>query len=138
VIEQCPPGTYSLGSQSSCTECPSNKQCEHRDSVADLQDGFYSPQGTGVALICPAGWTCTQQGLAAPVVEPCPRGTWSATGSTACTPCGEGKMCPMSGQSGFECAEGFIQALTGQDTCTVCPFGQHATDATTCAAAVPG
>jgi hypothetical protein len=24
--------------------------------VSTLEDGFFSPQGTGIALVCPAGW----------------------------------------------------------------------------------
>ena len=91
-----------------------------------------------MALICPAGWKCLHPAGADSIVEPCPLGSWSATGATACTLCEAGSACPQRDQSGFVCGEGFIQPATGKDFCLVCPFGQFSVDSLTCTAAVAG
>lgn len=41
-----------------CEECPINSECAHRDDIKAVKDGYWSPQGTSVPLICPAGWEC--------------------------------------------------------------------------------
>jgi len=94
-MERCPPGTYSLGSQTICFECPDNYQCPHRDQILPLPDGYFSPHGVGVALKCRAGWECNQLGVGGPYVRPCEIGYYSTTGATHCTACPVGFYCPL-------------------------------------------
>lgn len=132
---QCPPGTYSLGGAATCTECGDNEACEHRDTQTSVRDGFFSPQGTGIALVCPAGWYCKHENLATGVsatVAPCAHGYWSEAGSSTCTICPAGGHCPQTDQMHFSCPEGFIQASAGKQYCTTCPAGQYALNSTYC------
>ena len=140
ALQQCPPGHYSLGRQDLCIECPDNKHCEHRDTVSTLADGFFSPQGTGIALVCPAGWECKHESLGVDpeVVLPCPQGTWSEAGSSTCTPCAAGSACTVSDQSEFQCADGSIQSATGKLHCSPCEPTTYASSGTVCTATQAG
>jgi hypothetical protein len=131
IIQLCPPGTYSEGDQQYCTECPAGKRCTHRDNVADPPSGFFSPQGTGISFICPAGWYCKYDDAADPtfIVRPCPENTWSEAGNEdpACTPCTEEGACLVAWQSEFTCPEGMIQGdANGAISCTECAQGTYA------------
>ena len=87
-----------------------------------------------MALVCPAGAICKQEGVAAPKLEWCPAGTWSAAGSTTCT----GTLAQTAGllpdSKGFTCAEGFYSEA-GWSHCAPCEEGQYWKVVT---AAVPG
>jgi hypothetical protein len=55
-----PETMYPSGSNrvSYCEECPVDSECAHRDSITTVKNGYMSPQGTSIPIICPAGWEC--------------------------------------------------------------------------------
>jgi hypothetical protein len=67
---------------------------------------------------CPAGWVCAGGGSAPP--HPCVDGvSWSATGSSGCTPC---SRCDSVMRNEYT----FVDCAAGKDTvCRACPVGFH-------------
>lgn len=56
----CEPGTYSVGGQETCTECPAGKACPVTtlDIKVDCTAGTYSEANQAACTLCPAGWEC--------------------------------------------------------------------------------
>ena len=56
----CDPGTYSSGSQTSCTSCPAGSACPSTtQAVVDTCDaGTYSTGNQASCTPCPAGFAC--------------------------------------------------------------------------------
>jgi hypothetical protein len=74
-------------------------------------------------------------------VTPCPIGTYSATGSTPCTPAAAGSFVSTIGAvSATPCAPGTYSAVTGASACTPAPPGEFVstTGATFAALCAPG
>jgi hypothetical protein len=54
---QCPPGYYSEANQWICLPCPERYHCPMRQDTKTLnEDGYWSPLGTHIDLVVPAGW----------------------------------------------------------------------------------
>lgn len=100
-IENCPPGTYSLGEQNNCIECPEHHDCSHKDTISIIADGFFSPKGTGISLKCPAGWECGwdesitssssayTNAVGEGYARKCEQGYYSQAGQSLCTQCAD-------------------------------------------------
>ena len=136
VCEPCPTGTFFAG-----TAGTSISVCTTPGS------GLYAPTKTAAAQ-CPAGFSCSGNGLA----TPCQAGTWSPLGATTCTAtgsgyysgsqatsqtiCPAGSRCPTTNASPIPCEAGTFSPA-GQLTCSPCPAGKTsgtgAASCTTCA-----
>lgn len=57
IVIPCPSGTYSTGSQSSCTACPPGWACPYTDRATrhPCNLGTYSDAGQASCTVCPAG-----------------------------------------------------------------------------------
>jgi hypothetical protein len=79
----------------------------------DLRDGYWSPQGTHMSFVSPAGWESPQAGAGTKLFRPCKLG-WSADNmSGACTICPIGKHCPHASNEPVLCPEGLVAANQG-------------------------
>lgn len=77
-----------------------------------------------MALVCPAGALCKQEGVSEPQLEWCPYGTWSAAGSATCTSSIALTAGLLPDSKGFTCAEGFYSEA-GWSHCAPCEEGQY-------------
>ena len=86
----CPPGTYSFGSQTSCTSCPPGEKCPYRDGSGNSKcnAGEYSIGRATSCTSCPKGFACTNS--TSDYKVECQLGTFSTGQQTACTPCPAG------------------------------------------------
>ena len=119
----CPLGSFSLGGQTACTECPAGYACpdqESSDAVA-CASGYYSLGGAASCTICPAGSYCVSRAVD-PL--PCPSGTFSYEGQTTCTLATPGYYVPLwSDHSGqYKCDNGHY-STGGTTACTLCSPG---------------
>ncbi|XP_023932215.1 multiple epidermal growth factor-like domains protein 11 [Lingula anatina] len=74
-------------------------------------------------MTCPAGYSCATT-VSSPL--PCPLGTYSIGGQTACTSCPAGSACPSATNvsSIYICPVG-TYSLPDSPDCTVCPSGKY-------------
>ncbi|CAG5098823.1 Oidioi.mRNA.OKI2018_I69.XSR.g16008.t1.cds [Oikopleura dioica] len=129
-----------------CLPCEAGKACPTKGisiPTDDIDSGYYSisgadtktPSGTpDVNGPCPDGYIC---GSGQTLPNPCAEGeeSESASKSTTCVPCGEGKFCPKKATEssnglpcldGFSCESGCISANSvTEDKCVVCPVGHE-------------
>ena len=108
----CLAGTYTpLTGQSNCITCPSNIASCTTTSYT-CATGF-SNTGTN-CLGCPAGYSCSGT-----VNTPCAAGTYSLAGQTTCTPCAAGTYTSLTGQSAcISCLPNSVCAAGGAQTTT--------------------
>lgn len=137
----CASGYYSLAGASSCLPCPPGYSCSTtsvlptacttgqyqnlmaQTSCSSCPSGYFTDKtGSQTCTICPAGYYCASL-TAAPVI--CGLGTYSYVGSTACSSCMEGYLCPPGSvrpdPPGRECPPGYN-----------CPVASSATSLVEC------
>ena len=117
----CVLGSFSTGSQASCTPCPAGHSCASTTSLASTpcSSGLYSLPGVSSCTPCPRGSRCPDAS-----VEPvaCTSGEYSGEGQVAC------EVCP----AGFSCA-------SAKNEPELCPVGHFAGGgAIVCSACTPG
>jgi len=132
----CAPGILG-GNGSSASEqtsatcaglCPAGFTCgggqEGVEPVA-CPEAHYCPEGSSVALPCPAGSYGAASGLQAEQeCTVCPAGTYCFAGSTAATSCSKGTYAANeSSQLCEACPEGKYQGDEGASACNVCADG---------------
>jgi len=98
--------------------CPEGFNCPSRHNYAIPQrPGYWSPWGTHISLVVPAGWQSiivagSQQTSFPTVTEEssigaCTPGTYSLSNSGSCTTCPAGTVCPQTSNVPLACNEGF-------------------------------
>ena len=108
--------------------CPAGFTCgggqEGVEPVA-CPEAHYCPEGSSVALPCPAGSYGAASGLQAEQeCTVCPAGTYCFAGSTAATSCSKGTYAANeSSQLCEACPEGKYQGDEGASACNVCADG---------------
>lgn len=113
----CPIGTYSYANAEKCTECTAGFTC---GIGSDVPDQFP----------CPAGFSCDlvidSTDFKARWPKPCPKGTYSITGNTACINCVAGYYCPgaVSDYHKFLCPQGHY-CPTSSSKPTACIAGTY-------------
>lgn len=131
--EQCPAGYscasttsqpvlcssgYSLQGEISCQTCPEGYRClDPSKSPEACESGEYSPTGSDLCFICPAGQECSGSSKTS-----CSSGYYSLGNTLGCTQCPAGKMCPISTESPIDCRLGYYSSA-GATECTPCPQG---------------
>jgi len=102
----CPPGTYSAANQNQCTICPDNKVCD-RKTATEIKTmiGFWSPLGTSLMFVAPAGYYQAQDGsqVSTGVLTMCGKGMYSEDKSNTCTECPIKKICPITSSNPLNC-----------------------------------
>ena len=123
----CPIGTYgaseSLDAENSCTSCTPGSCCDREATT--------TPKTCPSGHFCPTGTTICNQ-------FPCPAGTTNPntgqTSDSACSPCGNGKWCPIGSSSPLsgpgsellDCPTGFFCDANCQDGYeTTCDPGMY-------------
>lgn len=122
---ECPQGSFSLESASSCTACT---------------PGYYaSSTGSSECTPCEPGYFSTEDRVAR--CTACAPGSRSAqySGSTSCTICGPGEFAPGGTSTCEQCSPGSF-SLGNLAACNLCPAGQFASGfgQTFCSACLPG
>lgn len=116
---ECPPGSFSLANQITCTPCDPGHFCTSKvnDNKQKCELGTFSQGGLDKCLPCPAGHHCKDRVK----FTPCDMGTFALRGqATACEPCPAGFYCPRKDHSPVPCPRGtYSQAR--QTNCVPCP-----------------
>lgn len=122
VANLCRNGTYSVGSATACTVCPSGFACPSTSQavVTQCSTGTYSTGGQESCSICPAGMACDIYGVS---IVPCAAGYYALEGAGVCTACRAGFSCPYTTiKYELPCTNG-TYSLGGASSCTNCPPG---------------
>ena len=153
----CGPGKYSSSTgASACSICPAGRQCNNAATSSDelCPVTKYCPEGTGYAIICPAGTynrdyqelkdeaECTQCPAGqfcvdGTISDQCAPGFWCKGGSSTPTPvttsdtgaeCPAGKYCIKGTTDPVLCSEGKFRKDPGarnETDCSSCPPGSY-------------
>lgn len=119
----CSAGTYSLGSNTTCTTCPAGKKCPNTDGtgIEDCPSGQYALAGSVTCTLCPRGYACPDP--ASSVKVKCDSGTYSTGEQASCTQCPAGYYCPSTVTDiEYQCPDG-TYSVGNQSSCTNCPKG---------------
>ncbi|KAJ3431186.1 cell surface glycoprotein (s-layer protein)-like protein [Anaeramoeba flamelloides] len=114
----CPKGTYSLGKQTTCFECPAGS--------------YSSNEGSSTCSLCPKGtFSNTTKEISKECCLPCLAGTYSTNeGVTNCS-----EQCPkgtfsnttgaISSETCFDCSAGSYSSQEASTSCLLCPKGTY-------------
>jgi hypothetical protein len=132
----CGTGTYSVTvgatSSATCLPCDPGEFSTVVGAASDMVCqscgiGTYSVAGSGNCGTCEAGFECPT----AATKNPCPAGTMSGGGSTACTPCQPGTFSGEQATDCTPCLSGQF-STSGQASCVICEAGQRCVPSQTC------
>ncbi|XP_078325464.1 uncharacterized protein LOC111124244 isoform X3 [Crassostrea virginica] len=112
VAFKCPNNTFPSYQTSSCVECPAGTHYDKTlQTCLQCSKGHYQPlEGQPHCIRCPDETTTAQIGskFIEECLDACPRGHWSMTGVTPCSPC----------------LQGSYTGNLGTTVCTACPPSQ--------------
>ena len=116
TVERCPPGTFSTGNTTTCTNCEAGHYASGTNSTFCSQ----CPVGTYRNLTS-SGASCTN----------CPTGHYAAVvASSFCLPCPIGTYRGMTnaGSACVNCPAGYYANVTGAGVCLPCPAGTFSSE----------
>ena len=98
--------------------------CPDRLNMIAVSNGYYSPAGSSMQYICPAGYSCSNN-----ILTQCTAGQYSNDGDLNCNICPVGWACPdiTNSDSNINCANlpGFYQDQAQQTQCKICQAGYY-------------
>lgn len=126
---ECPPGFYSQAYRFICEPCPEHYQCLNRgDDATALQDGYWSPLGTHIQMVSPAGWYSKQEGVSTEeerMFRPCAVGYYSNDFASECSECTDGMQCEHASSVPLRCPAGREADGTGFAICDHCALNEY-------------
>jgi hypothetical protein len=131
TIAQCTAGYYCTGGSSSLTQyqCQPGYYCPLGSPAPIPCDvNYYNPtlgsSASSDCVACPAGKTCYNRGMAAPVEANfvCTAGYYCPS-ATQKIPCDAGYYCPSGSAAQIVCPAGSWTATTTRASCDKCPAG---------------
>ena len=131
----CPSGTYSYATQTTCTVCEAGYMCPSVDGTGRVActAGYFALPGSVACTICPIGFYCPS--TLRPLMKECDAGYYApTTGMAACSQCPANNYCKDK-KTATPCPTGFY-SLLGWGVCIQCPPGKSCSGATptTCSA----
>lgn len=107
MIVDCEPGTYSTGSQASCTPCPAGQSCPQADGSLNQNctPGTYSIGMLWCHYYIIIGFLIIGR-------------------ETTCVSCPAGSYCPYTDRDEVNTCELGSYSTGGQSSCTLCPAGR--------------
>lgn len=119
----CPADTYSEGTVTACTDCPTGQFSLPGSSSCNSCDGVYWDFSSNIWRDCPAGYRCPSC-FEAPTI--CPRETYAESKSKSCTSCTTGTHAESGSSSCSACAPGKYWSRRYTDPeykCNTCLIG---------------
>ena len=145
LCSNCPAGSISGGSSSTCTRCQAGFQAPKPGSVAcqPCPAGTYAVEAGARCSVCPSGsisgvasGACSQCNAghfakAAVSCEPCPAGTHEVD-NQFCSECPPGKISGPASQNCSVCPAGTVSKSSGSWSCDACPAGKYEVNSQLC------
>jgi hypothetical protein len=104
-------------------------------------DGYWSPLGTHIQMVSPAGWYSKQEGVSTEderMFRPCEVGYYSNDFASECTICDADFHCEHASSVPLRCPEGRESASTGNAFCDHCSKDEYIGTDWRCAAIPDG
>ncbi|GMH92364.1 hypothetical protein TrVE_jg2610 [Triparma verrucosa] len=133
-VENCPPGTYSIGGKSDCLQCEPGKfssegavgcsQCEPGEvpsgkSCVKCEVGKFATFGSDACFPCDNGFV-SNNNEGAGFCSPCPAGFFANPAKTTCVPCLPGTFSGIAAKKCIACEKGKFNIGLQNTGCNFC------------------